>query len=96
MICYTILVFRLATTDGDCEDAPSDCVWNDQQKSYICDIVGVPLSDTVIRRLQLSRYVRHTKKVDHIRVTAPPKMKDIEISWNKDYITLFVSICMNI
>ncbi len=86
--------FCFTTANRDCEDPPSDCVWNSQHNCHICDIVGIP-KDIVIRRLRLSRYINGTEKVDNIR--APPEIDDTEISWNKEYITLFVScLCVTI
>ena len=77
-------------TNGNCEDTPANCVWDSQQKTYTCDIIGVP-NDIVIRRLRLS----HLKISGSIyNVTANPDTKDIGISWNKTYITLFV--CMHV
>ena len=92
LIC-SALFFCPIKINGDCEDTPSDCVWNNQRNRYICDIVGIP-KDIVIRRLQVSRYIPDIESVDLIRVTAPPDIEDTEILWNKEYITLFVS-CMS-
>ncbi len=73
---------------------PTDCMWDDQQKCYICDIIGTP-SDIVIRTLRVSRFIKDISKLDHLYITAPPEMNDTEILWNKKYITLFVSIYMS-
>ena len=85
-----MLFFCPIKINGDYEDTPSDCVWNNQQNHYICDIIGIP-NDIVIRRLQVSRYIADIESIDLIRVTAPPDIEDTEILWNKEYITLFVS-----
>ena len=36
--------------------------------------------------------MKDMRKVDHIHITAPPEMNDTEVLWNKEYVTLFVSI----
>ena len=91
LIFFTLFCWAI-TIKGNCEDTPANCVWNSQQEMYTCDLIGVP-NDIVIRRLPLSHL---NIRGSIYSVTTSPEMKDIGISWNKTYVTLFVSmhLCM--